>query len=183
MKSSVVNAAIKRPAPGALLCCMVLAGTSSMWSAAEAQDPGTCAPTEQQQEMLTLVNEARSQARQCGEQSFEPVAPLAWSCKLYEAAKTHSADMAENDYFSHMSPEGIGIEQRIEEQGYVWRAVGENIAAGHLSASAAVNGWLESPGHCRNIMSGAFTEMGMASADNPGSRYTNYWTQSLGQPR
>lgn len=133
--------------------------------------------------MLDLVNEARNQARQCGEQSFDSVAPLTWSCKLFEAAKTHSDDMAENQYFSHTSPEGVGIEQRVDAQSYVWQTIGENIAAGHSSAVGAVEGWLESPGHCRNIMNSAFTQMGMAKADNPKSRYTHYWTQTLGQPR
>ncbi|RUR57273.1 CAP domain-containing protein [Vreelandella populi] len=184
----MVNSVLKRPAPGALfrLATLMLLGTGAAWASDDAQQGNSsdeCEPTEQQQEVLDLVNEARSEARQCGEQSFDSVAPLTWSCKLHDAAKEHSEDMAENEYFSHTSPEGEGIEQRVEEQGYVWRAVGENIAAGHMSATAAVDGWLESPGHCSNIMNGAFTQMGMAKADNPDSRYTTYWTQALGQPR
>ncbi|MBP5980550.1 MAG: CAP domain-containing protein [Halomonas sp.] len=188
MKNSVANSAIKRPAPRALfrLAALMLLGTGAAWASDDAPQGGSssnCEPTEQQQEMLSLVNEARSQTRQCGNQSFDSVAPLTWSCKRHEAAKARSEDMAENEYFSHTSPEGVGIEQRVDAQGYVWRAVGENIAAGHMSSSAAVDGWLESPGHCSNIMNGAFTQMGMANADNPESRYTTYWTQALGQPR
>jgi uncharacterized protein YkwD len=91
--------------------------------------------------------------------------------------------MAENDYFSHTDPNGVGIQQRVSSQGYVWQAVGENIAAGHTSVSAVVKGWLESPGHCRNIMSDAFTEMGMAKANDSESRYSTYWTQTLGKQR
>lgn len=45
-----------------------------------------------------------------------------------------------------------------------------------------VNRSEESPGHCANIMNSAFTEMGMAKADNTDSRYTTYWTQTLGKP-
>ncbi|MBZ5486500.1 CAP domain-containing protein [Halomonas aquamarina] len=181
MKNSAVDSSARRPALGALFRCLalVLLGTGPAW----ASEPSECEPTEQQQAMLDLVNEARSQARQCGEQSVDAVAPLAWSCQLHDAAKAHSDDMAENGYFSHTSPEGVGIEQRVEDQGYVWRAVGENIAAGQSSAAGAVKGWLESPGHCRNIMNGAFTQMGMAKADNPETRYRHYWTQALGQPR
>ena len=54
---------------------------------------------------------------------------------------------------------------------------------GHTSVSAVVEGWLDSPGHCRNIMNDAFTEMGMAKAEDSESRYSTYWTQTLGNPR
>ena len=181
----------KRPAAGALYgltVIMLLMGSSSSWGNDQSQSDnaipqGECELNDQQQAMLSQINEARSQARQCGDQQFEAVDSLAWSCKLEAAAKSHSADMAENDYFSHTGPEGAGIEQRVGNQDYVWQAVGENIAAGHTSVSAVVEGWLDSPGHCRNIMTEAFTEMGMAKAEDPESRYSTYWTQTLGNPR
>lgn len=180
----------KRPAAGALSSLMVimLIAAGSSWASDESQSdnashPVECELNDQKQAMLTLVNEARSQARQCGDQRFEAVEALVWSCKLEAAAESHSQDMAANDYFSHTGPDGAGIEQRVDNQDYVWQAVGENIAAGHTSVSAAVEGWLESPGHCRNIMNDAFTEMGMAKANNSESRYSTYWTQTLGTPR
>lgn len=181
----------KRPAAGALYgltVIMLLMGSSSSWGndqskSGNATPQGECELNDHQQAMLSQINEARSQARQCGDQQFEAVDSLAWSCKLEAAAKSHSADMAENDYFSHTGPEGSGIEQRVGNQDYVWQAVGENIAAGHTSVSAVVEGWLDSPGHCRNIMNEAFTEMGMAKAEDSESRYSTYWTQTLGNPR
>ncbi len=135
--------------------------------------------------MLSLINEARSQARQCGKQDFEAVKPLTWNCTLEMAAESHSQDMAKKDYFSHTGPDGVGIQQRVSSRGYVWRAVGENIAAGQESIAAVVEGWLESPGHCRNIMKDTFTEMGMAKAkaEDSGSTYPSYWTQVLAKPR
>lgn len=190
MKSLVGNLLSKRPAFGALssLMVVILMGSVSSWASDETQSDnatlqGKCELNDQQQAMLSLVNEARSQARQCGDQRFEAVEALVWSCKLEAAAASHSQDMAANDYFSHTGPDGAGIEQRVDNQDYVWRAVGENIAAGHTSVSAAVEGWLDSPGHCRNIMNDAFTEMGMAKANDSESRYSTYWTQTLGTPR
>lgn len=180
---------LKRLTAGALLslASFMLLGSSSSWASDQSlSDDATlqeCGLTEQKQEMLTLVNEARRQERQCGEQRFKAVESLTWSCELEAAAELHSKDMAKNNYFSHTNPDGVGIQQRISKQGYVWQAVGENIAAGHTSASTVVNGWLESPGHCRNIMNSAFTEMGMAKANEPESRYSTYWTQTLGKPR
>lgn len=190
MKNSVDNFLLKRPATGALssLMIIILMGSGSAWANDQTQSDnaprqGECELTDQQQTMLSQINQARSHARQCGDQQFEAVESLVWSCKLEAAAKSHSQDMAENDYFSHTGPDGAGIEQRVGNQDYVWQAVGENIAAGHASVSAVVEGWLESPGHCRNVMSDAFTEMGMAKAEDSESRYSTYWTQTLGNPR
>ncbi len=180
----------KRPAAGALygLVVFMLVGSGNSWANDQPQNDDAnphdvCESNDQQQAMLSQINEARSQARQCGDQPFEAVESLAWSCKLEAAAKSHSQNMANNDYFSHTGLDGAGIEQRVGNQGYVWQAVGENIAAGHTSVSAVVAGWLDSPGHCRNIMNDAFTEMGMANAENSESRYSTYWTQTLGNPR
>ncbi|WP_244264841.1 CAP domain-containing protein [Vreelandella boliviensis] len=180
----------KRPAAGALSSLMVimLLASAGAWANDQSQKDdanrqGECELNDQQQAMLSLVNEARSQARQCGDQQFAAVESLTWSCKLEAAAKSHSQDMAENDYFSHTDPNGAGIEQRVGNQDYLWQAVGENIAAGHASVSAVVEGWLDSPGHCRNIMNDAFTEMGMANTEDSESRYSSYWTQTLGHPR
>ena len=190
MKSSVGNFPQKRPAAGALgsLVIIMLMGANTLWAndqpqRAAAPQQSECELNDQQQAMLSQVNEARSQARQCGDQAFEAAEPLTWNCKLEAAAESHSSDMAENDYFSHTAPDGAGIEQRVGDQDYLWQAVGENIAAGHTSVSAVVAGWLESPGHCRNIMNDAFTEMGAAKAENAQSRYSTYWTQTLGRPR
>ncbi len=41
-------------------------------------------------------------------------------------------------------------------------------------------GWLSSPGHCANIMSADFTEMGAAHAIERSSTSTIYWTQVFG---
>ncbi|GHB02163.1 CAP domain-containing protein [Modicisalibacter luteus] len=165
-----------------------LMACSAAWAAEGAPEgntvvKGDCELTDRKREMLSRVNEARSQARQCGNQRFAAAEPLTWNCTLEAAAQAHSRDMAKKDYFSHTGPDGVGIQQRVSSRGYVWRAVGENIAAGQASIVAVVDGWMESPGHCRNIMNEAFTEMGMAKADDPGSMYSPYWTQVLAQPR
>lgn len=190
MKNSVVNRLIKRPYVGALVSLLLapLMGASHVWAIeASHQEDDTrqkaCELTDQKQKMLSQINDARGEERQCGNQHFAAVAPLSWSCELEAAAASHSQDMAENNYFSHTTPDGVGIQQRVSNQDYEWQAVGENIAAGHTSVSAVVDGWLDSPGHCRNIMSEAFTEMGMAKAHNPESRYSTYWTQTLGNSR
>lgn len=189
MKSLVAEFVLTRPAVWALVVLLMLMASSGSWAAEEAPSGGSasqgdCELTDRKREMLSRINEARRQARQCGSQSFAAVEPLTWNCTLEAAAEAHSRDMAENDYFSHTGPDGVGIQQRVSNRGYVWRAVGENIAAGQSTIAAVVEGWLDSPGHCSNIMNDAFTEMGMAKAkpDDSGSTYISYWTQVLAQP-
>jgi uncharacterized protein YkwD len=156
---------------------MVFLGFSSFLMA------GECEMDETDQSLLTRVNEARSQPRQCGDEDFKAVNPLSWNCKLEEAARTHSEDMAELEFFSHTGPDGAEIGERVTNRHYRWSAVGENIAAGQKSVDEVVDGWLSSPGHCANIMSAKFTEMGAARIEAPGSQYSPLWTQVLARPR
>jgi len=46
-------------------------------------------------------------------------------------------------------------------------------------AVLAMEGWLASPGHCKNIMNADFKEVGMAFHYKEGSHYTYYWTQDF----
>jgi uncharacterized protein YkwD len=135
------------------------------------------------QDILALVNAARARPRTCGTQAFGPTGPLAWNPLLGRAALAHSTDMAQKHYFNHEQPDGSLPADRATAAGYRWVRVGENIASGQRSAEEAVASWLDSPGHCANIMNPAFTEMGAAYAINPRNRNrTAYWTQVFGTP-
>lgn len=91
--------------------------------------------------------------------------------------------MAAHNYFSHRGKDGSLAGVRATRDGYDWRGIGENIAAGQGSAQQVVAGWLASPSHCFNIMHPDFTEMGAAYAVNPQSDAAIYWTQVFGSPR
>jgi uncharacterized protein YkwD len=133
------------------------------------------------QRVLELVNEARARPRQCGGMRFAAAAPLAWNEALGAAALAHSGDMAARDYFAHADPEGRSVSQRATAAGYRWRFVGENIAAGLGEPAAVVAGWLASPGHCANIMSPDFAEMGAAFVLRPDTARGVWWTQTFGR--
>lgn len=133
-------------------------------------------------EMLTLVNNARAAPHDCGSTSYPAAAPLAWNCLLEEAALGHSTSMAQNDFFSHTGLDGSSPGDRISAVGYVWRTYGENIAAGYGDAQAAMDGWMASAGHCANLMSARFTEMGAGMASDSASTYGLYWTQDFASP-
>lgn len=134
-------------------------------------------------QMLTLVNNARAVSRSCGAQQMAPVATLAWNCLLDAAALGHSTSMADNDFHEHVSPvDGSDPGDRIDATGYRPQAWGENIAAGQPSEAAVMDAWLQSAGHCSNIMGSAYTEMGAAFSENPTSTYGIYWTQNFARP-
>jgi len=133
--------------------------------------------------MLTLVNSARAEARSCGGQPFDAARPVRWNEVLASAAARHAADMAANSYFSHTGHDGSTPAQRVTRAGYRYRMTGENLAAGQISPEDAVAGWIKSPGHCANLMTGAYTEMGVAFAINAKSQLGVYWVQLLGTPR
>lgn len=135
------------------------------------------------QQVLTLVNAARATQRRCGRQVMPPVPPLSGSAMLDRAALAHATDMAKHARFEHRGSDGSTPAVRVERQGYTWRAVGENIAAGAPDAESVVRGWLESPGHCVNIMSTDFTQMGLGYVTAAKSKSGIYWAQVLARPR
>lgn len=135
------------------------------------------------QRVLALANEARSQPRRCGSKSFAAVPPLALAPKLTRAAREHSKDMAKHSEFEHEGTDGSTPAERATREGYVWRTVGENIAAGATSAEEVMEGWMASPGHCENLMDPRFTETGIGYVVDAGSKSGVYWTQMFGVPR
>src|SRR3982751_222865 len=111
--------------------------------------------------LLQLVNDTRKKGCNCGDTYYPPVPPLTWNDQLEVAAQEHSEDMDKNKYFSHTAPDGSTAGVRMQRTGYAWTSYGENIASGPESEKSVINGWLSSPGHCKNIMSKNFREMGV----------------------
>lgn len=144
----------------------------------------TCGLVAFREDTLRLVNARRAAGASCGDHgSFAPAGPLAWNDRLEQASFGHSEDMATHDYFAHESQDGRTPAERVSAAGYAWSAIGENIAAGYPDVAAVVDGWMKSPGHCANIMTAAFREIGMACADNAASQYGRYFTMDLAAPR
>ncbi|MFC4639008.1 CAP domain-containing protein [Deinococcus hohokamensis] len=141
----------------------------------------TPAPSGIAQRVLDLTNAARAQARTCGGTAYSPAPALSLNAQLTQAAQGHAADMAARNYFSHTSLDGRTMADRVEATGYRWSTIGENIAAGQTSPEEVVSGWLNSPGHCANIMNPAFRELGVGYAQ--GGNYGHDWVQDFGTAR
>ena len=146
-------------------------------SVSQAQAPQVSA------RVLALVNEARARGARCGSRAYKPAGPLRQSDTLAKAAAGHATDMANNDYLEHRDKAGRSPADRVHALGYRERAVGENIARGPGSPEEVVQGWMNSPGHCENIMESRFTEMGVSYAPARSSRHELYWVQLLAVPR
>jgi uncharacterized protein YkwD len=132
---------------------------------------------------LQLINEARARGARCGARSFGPAPPVRLSETLAEVAYGHASDMAQHNYFEHEDRAGHTPADRVRAVGYREKLVGENIAYGPQSAEEVVQGWLDSPGHCENIMDARFAEMGVAYAPGQASKRGLYWVQLLAAPR
>lgn len=135
------------------------------------------------QRVLKLVNTARAKPRHCGSERFVAVGALKLNDKLTRASLLHSQEMARRGNASHTGADGSDPGDRATRAGYIWRNVGENVAAGQLDADEVVQGWLGSPYHCTNIMAPEFAELGVAFAVNPKSESGIYWTQMFGRQR
>src|SRR5262245_43386685 len=81
-----------------------------------------------------------------------PSEPLALNPYLTVAARAHSLDMANRDFFDHVNPDGLNPTQRAQAAGYSGSA-GENIAAGYRGIDEVHAAWLESLGHRKNVLS------------------------------
>ncbi|MBN2824063.1 MAG: hypothetical protein JXQ76_01970 [Campylobacterales bacterium] len=151
------------------------------------------------QKFLDAVNNARAEARDCGDGKgiMPSVNPLTWNDKLYSAAYEHNYDMANTGNFSHTGSgtqydiTGIKLgkasssEDRVVSNGYYEGATttlgfGENLAAGNLDVDYAIKLWIESPGHCVNLMNGDFEEMGMSKVQSVNESGYYYFTHLFG---
>lgn len=162
--------------------CEWMAKTLCVFSLSGCMQVGAMPTGSAEAAMLNAVNNARATARQCGSVSMAVAPRLRWSPTLAQAAMHHSRDQAARNELSHNGSDGSRVNERVTRAGYTWRAVGENVytASWHASASEAVASWLTSPGHCKNIMSPDFTELGAGLADEGKARY---WTQVFAAPR
>lgn len=117
-----------------------------------------------EQEMLNLVNRARSNAG---------LPQLQLCSELARAARAKSKDMADNNYFSHTSPRYGGLNGLLSSFGIHYRSAGENLAMNSSgSVSAAHNSLMNSPGHRENILNSSYNHVGIGVyVKSDGSHY------------
>jgi len=123
------------------------------------------------------------------ERAAHGLSPLDWDEALTRIARGHSKDMADRGYFSHDSPEGRDFSYRYLRQGYTCalrignpiHTGAENIAflsryrsitmingvaypdwnTAEQIAVSVVQGWMNSPGHRKNILTPHWLNQGI----------------------
>lgn len=103
------------------------------------------------------------------------VPPLQWHEKAAEVAYSHSKEMQEQHYFSHVSPKHGDLKARLLSARIPFQLAGENIAAQYVDGIAAVAGWLNSKSHRDTLLNKEFTHLGVGVS-------SLYYTQDFLKP-
>src|SRR3990172_129160 len=113
--------------------------------------------------------------------------PLKRNSELDFGARDHTRDLVEDNYFSHDTKDWVNGElkfvcnfgTRIKLYYTGYSLAGENLIAGTLTPEAAVQGWMNSPGHRDNMLKPEYKEIGVGYYSGPAT-YTHYWGQTFG---
>lgn len=100
--------------------------------------------------MHTLTNQLRTE---------QWLLPLSRNIKLDQAAEMMANDMAQYDYFTHVSPVWIWYITRLDALGYDRAYSSENLWHGNVDAATILKLRSESPPHKKNLFSQKATEV------------------------
>lgn len=126
-----------------------------------AGEPGSEGIHEYIFEVLDLVNEERA---------AEGLAPLTLHQGAMECAQLRAEEAKKS--FSHTRPNGSSCFTALKESGIAYAKAGENLAGKIKTPQKVVKAWMDSPGHRKNIMDPAFSQIGIGYVASG-----NYWCQ------
>jgi uncharacterized protein YkwD len=125
-----------------------------------------------QQSVVCLINQRRA--------SFH-LPKLVADTRLDLSAQRWTNDMVTHADFTHGA--GAAFSDRISAVGFNWSNAGENIATGFETPNQVVAAWMASTGHCQNILSPVYREVGTGLANGMiagASNVDGTWTQDFG---
>jgi uncharacterized protein YkwD len=133
--------------------------------AASSTDPGV---SKTDSNVSSLAIEAQIHERVNEIRRNRSLQPINFSHSLSTHARAHSEDMNDRDYFAHKNPDGETAADRIPNAFQHCAMVGENLhyrtwsqANATTIANAAVEGWMNSPGHRENILRETWSVQGI----------------------
>ncbi|HEY0825417.1 MAG TPA: CvpA family protein [Ramlibacter sp.] len=118
-------------------------------------------------QMLELVNAERRAAG---------LKPVKADPVMTQVARAHSRDMFARGYFSHFTPEGKDLGDRLQQARIGYLSAGENLALAP-TLPIAHKGLMRSPGHRANILRPQFGRLGIGVLD--GGRHGLMVTQAF----
>jgi uncharacterized protein YkwD len=104
------------------------------------------------------------------ERAAQGLSALQWDDVLFKAARRHALRMANLNMLEHQLPNESNLEGRLAEAGARFSVIAENIAVG-ASPQIIHAGWMDSPGHRRNILDPRLTSVGIAAVHGPGGLF------------
>lgn len=114
-------------------------------------------------EVIRLVNEQRAK---------NGLSALSKNDGAVNAARVRAKEIVTS--FSHTRPDGRSCFTAASDLGVNYRSAGENIAYGYSTPAQVVNGWMNSEGHRKNILSKSFSKIGVGCYSSGG---VLYWSQ------
>ncbi|MFZ5448540.1 MAG: CAP domain-containing protein [Thermodesulfobacteriota bacterium] len=148
-----------KSAKAALILAMLLAltpGISPTWARERIHYL-----KEVERKVFQLTNEVRQNHH---------LMPLSRDTALIDIARAHNDDMLNRNFFSHVSPDGKSVQERVAPAyARTLSRAGENIWSGHgydysdsnLMARVIVDSWMSSPGHRANILNPEYNYVGV----------------------
>ena len=166
---------------------LLVAMTALLCATVPATAPASVKLNSYEKQIMALVNKQRVNHH---------LAKLRLNAELERAARFHSKDMGQRQYFEH---DTLGVEtwsQRLIDYGYTTKGcsswgVGENIYRGSGLFSAPVvvvlgvkgmaEGWMDSAPHRRVILTKSFRDIGIGAVQSgTGAASQWYFTLDLG---
>ncbi|HUS26450.1 MAG TPA: CAP domain-containing protein [Nevskiaceae bacterium] len=126
-----------------------------------------------------LLEDTNSQRAKHSEQA------LRINTQLAAAAQAKANDMVARNYWSHATPDGKQPWSFVAQNGYNYRAVGENLAYGFAGSNDTVSAWMASPEHRANVLDKDYQDVGFGITNAPsfqGSRAETVIVAMYGEP-
>ena len=142
-------------------------------------DGGSITLDTREQRILVLHNSTRKELG---------LRPLCIDTRLTRAARSHSREMIDNDYFSHASYDGETVVERLARFGYLQSIRGENLAGGsggYGEPDNAFQRWMNNPRHKGNILNSKYQAVGVGTytGDYKGFELFTMYTVDFGVSR
>lgn len=141
-------------------------------------------PSAAELQHFELLKDMRKRGHRCpGGRSFAAIPDtddtFLFDCRLWAAARFWSSEMGQKNFFSHVRGSSTPCSRTSD---YGLPACGENIAAGNGDPAGSLQQFMESDGHCVNMMEPRYNRFGAGYVQTPAppSTYTHYWTQAMG---
>ena len=103
--------------------------------------------------------------------------------RLVSLARAYAASLATTAQTrTSVRPDGK-LNARLLNAGYSAAGVREVVTAGYHTFAEAFSGWRDSPPHRKVMLMGNATDMGIAAAYAPNTKYKVYWVLIMAQPK